>query len=45
MKMDNWYIEWDEEYQWYGIFNSETGFCKASFSSLDEAKKYLSESF
>ena len=35
------YIEYDSEYAFWGVFDSETGFCYASFFSQEAAIKYL----
>ena len=34
------YAEWDEEFEWYGVFGVDSGFCYASFGSKEEAEKY-----
>jgi nucleoid-associated protein YejK len=36
-----WYVEFDEKTECWGIFNSETGFCRALFCNKQEANDFL----
>ena len=41
IKGESRYLEWDDEFNWWGVFGSDSGFCYASFTSKQEANDYL----
>ena len=39
LKDRDFYAEWDEDTQLYGVFGTESGFCYATYSNPSEAEE------
>jgi len=40
-KKEEVYVGWDEEFEYYGVFGLDSGFCYAQFPSQNEAIEWI----